>query len=140
MKRKFPHCDVWDYWAGDGPDGRNPRMDSRSPGRPSEYDAGFSASFERPTGLSRDTSQRVGDYPGSCQPWVSAPRRVGLPPTLPYRWRPTDRQREAWVASMVGLARRRARDRIAGEIESGRWWVPGGFTVADLDAMIAEVY
>jgi len=67
-------------------------------------------------------------------------RRLDIPPARPYRWRPTDPERAAWVASMVAVARRRARDRIAQEIEAGVWWVPSGFTVADLDALLAERY
>jgi len=51
-----------------------------------------------------------------------------------------EREREAWAAGLVAEARRRARATIAREIEAGRWWVPRGFTVADLDALIAEVY
>jgi len=45
---------------------------------------------------------------------------------------------EAWAR--VAEARRRARAVITREIEAGRWWVPRGFTVADLDALIAKVY
>jgi hypothetical protein len=66
--------------------------------------------------------------------------RSGFPPTRPYRWREHEAERDAWVAVMVGDARRRARRIIAAEITDGRWWVPRGFTVADLDAMIADVY
>jgi hypothetical protein len=67
-------------------------------------------------------------------------RRLGIPPVRPYRWRQSEAEREEWVASMVQVARRRARAVIVAEIEAGCWWVPKGFTVADLDALIAEVY
>jgi hypothetical protein len=94
-------------------------MSNRQPGRPAEYDQAFAASCQRP---------------------VRPPARNGLPATLPYRWRPDDAEREAWAATMVQIARRRARNIIAAEISDGRWWVPRGFTVADLDALIAEGY
>lgn len=70
-------------------------------------------------------------------------------PRVLYRWEPRNAdpwivmdevEREAWVRSMVLLARRRARDRIGQEIREGRWWVPRGFTEADLDALISRVY
>lgn len=68
-------------------------------------------------------------------------------PIFPYWWNPrnanpmamTEPEREAWVRSMVALARRRARDRIAAEIREGRWWVPRGFTVEDLDKLVAKL-
>lgn len=63
-----------------------------------------------------------------------------MPQFKPYIWREGDPEREAWAATMVAVARRRARDRVAAEIEAGCWWLPRGYTVADLDAMIAEVY
>jgi hypothetical protein len=40
---------------------------------------------------------------------------------------------------MVAVARRRARDTVAAEIEAGCWWLPPGFTVADLDALLAKL-
>lgn len=73
-------------------------------------------------------------------------------PRAIYRWNPrnahpgvmaeleSEPDREEWVRTMVLLARRQARDTVAREIEQGCWWVPAGFTVADLDAKIAEVY
>jgi hypothetical protein len=51
-----------------------------------------------------------------------------------------DARRAAWVAAVVAEARRRARATVAREITEGRWWVPAGFTVADLDTVIAEMY
>ena len=67
-------------------------------------------------------------------------RRLDIPPARPYVWRQGDAERAEWAAAMVAAARRRARDRIAGDIEAGAWWVPRGFTVADLDALITETY
>lgn len=89
--------------------------------------------------------------------WAKQGRDGGRGPIKPYVWRgrqeeahppmveqipeqPGDREREAWAASMVQLARRHARETIVAEIEAGRWWVPKGFTVADLDALLAETY
>jgi len=93
---RYPHCEIWDYWARNGKDG---------------------------------------------QPGIRNHRnRSGFPPTRTYRWRAAEAERDAWVAGMVADARRRARRIIAAEITDGRWWVPVGFTVADLDSMITEVY
>jgi hypothetical protein len=67
-------------------------------------------------------------------------RGNGRPVGKPYVWRGDTATPEAAVRSRVAEARRRARAVIVREIEAGRWWVPRGFTVADLDALIAEVY
>ena len=64
----------------------------------------------------------------------------GRPVSRSYRYGGDTAMPEAEVRSRVLEARRRARDRIAGDIEAGAWWVPQGFTVADLDALIAETY
>lgn len=98
---------------------------------------------------------RVVDHPNTLGPkatalgvwdhWATAPTRG---PVMAYRWNPRNAspmvvmdevEREAWVRSMVLLARRRARDRIAREVREGRWWVPRGFTVEDLDKLVAKL-
>jgi hypothetical protein len=121
VSRRYPADLAWDYWAKTTSEGQRKRWALGSvPGRPAEYDQAFSAACERPV------NSRIG--------------RNGLPAPLPYRWRQGDQEREAWAATMVDVARRRARDLIAWEIVAGRRWVPRRFTVADLDALIAEVY
>jgi hypothetical protein len=101
VTRHGPPDPVWDYWAKTTSEGRHKWWAlGGQPGRPAEYDQAFSAMVERV---------------------ISNPGRRDLPPPRPYQWRQGDAEREAWAATMVQIARRRARDRIAAEVVAGRW-------------------
>ena len=93
-------------------------------GRPREYDEAFAAGVQLP---------------------LRAPGRLGIPELLPYRWRawrypepvetPEDRARRLWVLEQVRAARERARELVRAELRACAWWIPRGFTEAQLDAI-----
>lgn len=68
---------------------------------------------------------------------VRTPSRYGIPEWRPYRWR-HDWQQPAWVLEAIAAAQERAREIVRAELRAGAWWIPRGFTEADLDAIWRE--